>query len=73
MHLFGSFFIDRAVRYQYPPNAETGSPAKAAFQASTKVSRDAKPQALLCFNIANVVSSNSEINDTAASMSNKLL
>jgi hypothetical protein len=33
-----------------PPNAETGSPASAAFHASVRFSLDARPQALLCFN-----------------------
>ena len=34
-----------------PPNAETGSPARASLYATDKVSRTAKPQALLCFKI----------------------
>ena len=37
-----------------PPNAETGSPAKAAEYASLIDGLVAKPQALLCFNIAKV-------------------
>ena len=56
-----------------PPNALTGSPAKAAAQASSTVVRDAHPQALLCFKIAKVVSLNSAIKLTAASISNRLL
>ena len=47
-----------------PPNADTGSPAKAASYASLIEGRVAIPQALLCFKIANVGPSflNSAIN-----------
>ena len=56
-----------------PPKADTGSDANAVFQASNTELLDAIPQALLCFNIATVVSSNSLISDTAASISKRLL
>ena len=56
-----------------PPKAETGSPASAPFQASRSFGRLAIPQALLCFKIANVVSSNSSIRLIAASRSPRLL
>ena len=58
-----------------PPNAETGSPAKASTYACLMVFLCAKPQALLCFKTANVGASplNSAIKFTAASTSNKLL
>ena len=42
-----------------PPNADTGSPASASVQASNTVGREARPQALLCFSMAKVVSVNS--------------
>ena len=56
-----------------PPNADTGSAASAAFQASTTVGLVATPQALVCFNTAKVVSLNSAIKCTAASISTRLL
>jgi phosphoribosylaminoimidazolecarboxamide formyltransferase / IMP cyclohydrolase len=56
-----------------PPKADTGSPANASFHASSTVGREANPQALLCFRMANVTSSNSSIKSTAALISNKLL
>jgi len=56
-----------------PPKAETGSPARASNQESLSDSLEATPQALLCFNTANVVSSNSLIRPTAASISSQLL
>ena len=43
------------------------------FHASSTVGREARPQALLCFNTANVVSSNSSIRSTAALISSRLL
>ncbi len=56
-----------------PPNADTGSQARAAVHASAMVAREAMPQALLCFSIAKVGSSKSLIRLTAASMSRRLL
>ena len=56
-----------------PPKAETGSDFNAFFHESIMFSLEAIPQALLCFNIANVGSSNSHINWTAELMSSKLL
>src|SRR5690606_37339917 len=59
-----------------PPNAETGSPANASFQASTEEVRVASQQALLCLIIPIVTPSsslNSEIRLRAASQSSKLL
>ena len=58
-----------------PPNAETGSAAKAASHASLMVDLVATPQGLVCFRMTIVGPSfsNSEINPTAASISVKLL
>ncbi|MNR38776.1 hypothetical protein D3C85_1569090 [compost metagenome] len=56
-----------------PPNAETGSHAKASTHACLIVGREATPQAFVCFKIANVGSVNSSIIATAASTSTKLL
>ena len=56
-----------------PPKEETGSADKASKYAFLIESLLAIPHALLCFNIAKVVSSNSEIRFTAASMSSRLL
>ncbi len=56
-----------------PPNALTGSPARASFQASAMVGRVARPHALLCLSTAKVGSENSEMRLTAASMSRRLL
>ena len=56
-----------------PPNAEIGSPARASLHASISFSRLAIPHVLLCFSTANVVSLNSPIKLTAASISRRLL
>src|SRR5574344_1515356 len=68
-----SLFISSAVSLSIaalvtstPPKAETGSPASASVHASSNVGLEAKPQALLCFNIANVISSNSSIKSNFA-------
>ena len=57
-----------------PPNADTGSHARASLYAWAIVSREATPQALLCFSMAKVGSaSNSEMSSTAAATSKRLL
>ncbi|MPM91001.1 hypothetical protein SDC9_138126 [bioreactor metagenome] len=75
-----SLFISAAVAVSMlrlamiiPPNADTGSAAKASFHASHKLSLDAQPHALLCFSIATVGSVKSPMSSMAASMSSRLL
>ena len=62
-----------------PPNALSGSPARACFHASTVVALEAMPHTFVCFMIANVRNEfwdsmeNSRINWIAASISTRLL
>mgnify|MGYP003999958999 CR=1 FL=1 len=68
-------FADKSFEFviKTPPNAETGSAARASFQQSISLLLLAIPQALLCFITMKVFSENSEIKLTAASTSSRLL
>ena len=62
--LFISFAVAASISrfvISIPPKADTGSPASASLYASTSESREASPQALLCFRMAKVVSLNSSM------------